>query len=137
MIAEFETAVTNFDIKSSNCYSERTLPLDAFVGNEDLSGSKSVQYLKVGELTPLEVWNELVDSYGNPASFWPPDGKKVKPLTICVTHYRQGSAKLKDAVETLSKKLPRKAFPADIRIVTRDTPSATRRLANSATRRRW
>ena len=46
MIAEFETAVTNTDIKSSNCYSERTLPLDAFVGNEDLSGSKSVQYLK-------------------------------------------------------------------------------------------
>ena len=136
----FEEAVASDDMvlasSASSKYSSRAMSFAEFENESEQGlsgGSKSISYLKVGEPAPLEVWTELSTVDGEPASFWgSDDAGKAKPLAMVVTHYREGSGKLKEAVDTLNKKLPRKSFPADVKVVARDTPAATRRLAKTA-----
>ena len=126
----FEVAVSSERTFSSDKYSSKAISFGE--REKSLSGSQSIQYLHVGEPAPLEVWNELVDVHGEPASFWG-DGERAKPLVVVVSHFQESSVKLKSAVETLNKKLPRKAFPADVKVVARCSAGAMRKLAKAST----
>lgn len=93
----------------------------------------SVQYLKVGQPAPLEVWTALRDPAGDfvPAFASVREAAGNKPLVLVCTHHREASAKLKVALEAIDKQLPRKSFKASLVVVTRDSCAANGRLAKA------
>jgi hypothetical protein len=102
-----------------------------------VGGSEPIKYLKPGQPSPLKVWRNLlvaedaeladgIEGIGNR------EGQCRRPLLAVVTHYLEGSNKLKEAAVEMATKLPRRSFAADLAVVCRDPWGATAKLAKLA-----